>query len=424
METLVYRFHSCPVKELSAELESISSSIDGPCIILGDFNINCFSFSASNHMLTVDDDDTQLYVNSLLGNGYSPLISKGTRYDNRRNNTVTCIDQIWYNMLSSNIRSGVFNSSVSDHLPIFTFIPITVSAITAPDPNNTPKIKYNITPASLEALSNCIPKITSDTDLFSVMHSASDAYSFFHSAFAEVHDTCLIDKRSKASGRCLDGHPWITIGLAKSSKVKNTLYTRWIRSKGTPLEASRYDEYRSYRSKLRDLQKDAKTIYHIHLFEKVNGDARRTWGVINKIRCKMKGSSSPSYIEFNQQLITDRRSICSLFNTYFTDVANKLNSDKYHNAPPPPEDFRQFLGTRSSNSILLYQIEPDEIVKIITSFNNNKSSDLSVRAIKHVRHLIAPVLTSIFNKCMFSGVFPSELKIAKVIPLFKTIKRA
>ena len=420
---IVYRFHSCPVKELSAELESISSSIDGPCIILGDFNINCFSFSASNHMLTVDDDDTQLYVNSLLGNGYSPLISKGTRYDNRRNNTVTCIDQIWYNMLSSNIRSGVFNSSVSDHLPIFTFIPITVSAITAPDPNNTPKIKYNITPASLEALSNCIPKITSDTDLFSVMHSASDAYSFFHSAFAEVHDTCLIDKRPKASGRCLDDHPWITIGLAKSSKVKNTLYTRWIRSKGTPLEASRYDEYRSYRSKLRDLQKDAKTIYHIHLFEKVNGDARRTWGVINKIRCKMKGSSSPSYIEFNQQLITDRRSICSLYNTYFTDVANKLNSDKYHNAPPPPEDFRQFLGTRSSNSILLYQIEPDEIVKIITSFNNNKSSDLSVRAIKHVRHLIAPVLTSIFNKCMFSGVFPSELKIAKVIPLFKSGKR-
>ena len=60
--------------------------------------------------------------------------------------------------------------------------------------------------------------------------------------------------------------------------MKNTLYTRWIRSKGTPLEASRYDEYRSYRSKLRDLQKDAKTIYHIHLFEKVNGDARRTWG--------------------------------------------------------------------------------------------------------------------------------------------------
>lgn len=420
---IVYRFHSCPVKELSTELESLTSSIDGPCILLGDFNINCFSFSASNHTLTVDDDDTQLYVNSLLGNGYSPLISKGTRYDNRRNNTVTCIDQIWYNMLSSNIRSGVFNSSVSDHLPIFTFIPITVSAITAPDPNNTPKIKYNVTPASLEALSNCIPKITSDTDIFSVMHSASDSYSFFHSTFAEAHDTCLIDKRSRPTGRCLDDHPWITIGLAKSSKVKNILYTRWIRSKGSPLESSRYDEYRSYRSKLRDLQKDAKTIYHIHLFEKVNGDARRTWGVINKIRCKMKGSSSPSYIEFNQQLITDRRSICSLFNTYFTDVANKLNSDKYHDGPPPPEDFRQFLGTRSSNSILLYQIEPDEIVKIIASFNNNKSSDLSVRAIKHVRHLIAPVLTNIFNKCMFSGVFPAELKIAKVIPLFKSGKR-
>ena len=91
--------------------------------------------------------------------------------------------------------------------------------------------------------------------------------------------------------------------------------------------------------------------------------------------------------------------------------------------PPPPNDFRRFLGSRSCNSIFLYEIEPDEIIKIISGFNNNKSSDLCVRAIKHARHEIAPVLTQLFNDCMYSGIFPDELKIAKVIPLFKSGKR-
>ena len=98
-------------------------------------------------------------------------------------------------------------------------------------------------------------------------------------------------------------------------------------------------------------------------------------------------------------------------------------NQKYCDSPPPPNEFRRFLGSRSCNSIFLCEIEPDEIIKIISGFNNNKSSDLCVRAIKHARHEIAPVLTQLFNDCMYSGIFPDELKIAKVIPLFKSGKR-
>ena len=90
-----------------------------------------------------------------------------------------------------------------------------------------------------------------------------------------AHDACLIDKKSKTSARCLDHNPWISVGLAKSSNVKNILYKRWIRSKGTSLEESkgisveetRYNEYRDYRSKLRDLIKASKTNYYMQLFE-------------------------------------------------------------------------------------------------------------------------------------------------------------
>ena len=420
---IVYRFHSCPVQEFCTELDSLLNTIDGPCVVLGDFNINCFSFDPN---LIDTNDDTELYVNSLIMKGYSPLISKGTRFDNHINNSVTCIDQIWYNMISSNVRSGIFSSSVSDHLPIFSFIPVTVSSIlsSSSDVSSTYSKKYAATPVTFETFANHIPSLLAATTEYSVNHSVADNFSFFHKTLHTIHDKCLVDSNRKPGARNLEDHPWISVALAKSSKVKNILYKRWKRAKGDPFEEEkRYSEYHIYRAKLRDLLKISKTNYFKGLFDKCNGDMRKTWGVINKIRCKMKGSASPAYIEFNQQLISDRRAISSLFNSYFTDVANKLNDSKYDMAAPPADDFRKFLGARCTNSILLYDIEPDEIVKIISSFNNNKSSDLCVRAIKHVRHEIAPVLSTLFNDCMLAGIFPAELKIAKVIPLFKSGKR-
>ena len=72
-----------------------------------------------------------------------------------------------------------------------------------------------------------------------------------------------------------------------------------------------------------------------------------------------------------------------------------------------------------SNSIYLTNIDSSEITNIINDFSNNKSSDFSVRALKLIKHQIAPVLALLFNDCMHCGVFPDELKIARVLPLYK-----
>ena len=53
---------------------------------------------------------------------------------------------------------------------------------------------------------------------------------------------------------------------------------------------------------------------------------------------------------------------------------------------------------------------------------NKRSSGpdgISSVMIKHVGHLLAPVLTIAINQSLKSGVFPSALKVARVIPLFK-----
>ena len=67
---------------------------------------------------------------------------------------------------------------------------------------------------------------------------------------------------------------------------------------------------------------------------------------------------------------------------------------------------------RVNTSIFFSEIESNEIDTLIGHLNPNKSSDMSPRVLKLLRGLISPTLATLFNNCMYSGVFPDILKIA------------
>ena len=52
-------------------------------------------------------------------------------------------------------------------------------------------------------------------------------------------------------------------------------------------------------------------------------------------------------------------------------------------------------------------------------FENNKSSDIPIRVIKKSAHVFVEKLSEYFNILMKAGIFPDELKIGKVTPVFK-----
>ena len=131
---------------------------------------------------------------------------------------------------------------------------------------------------------------------------------------------------------------------------------------------------------------------------------------------KKRTLSFPNYIEFNSQLITNRRTIVNKFNEYYVNLAKNLNNSK------PEDDFKdynKFMKNRVSSTIFLTDIEEHEIITLIDKLNPNKSSDISPHVLKLFKMQLAPNLCKLFNNCMQTGVFPDELKIARVIPLFK-----
>ena len=63
-----------------------------------------------------------------------------------------------------------------------------------------------------------------------------------------------------------------------------------------------------------------------------------------------------------------------------------------------------------------------EVFNIIKSLDPNKASGenwISVKILKKVNNFISPLLSKLINQAFYEGIYLSNLKLAKVIPIFK-----
>ena len=81
------------------------------------------------------------------------------------------------------------------------------------------------------------------------------------------------------------------------------------------------------------------------------------------------------------------------------------------------------LNTVSTCSLLFIKPVIDEdIIREINLLDNSKCDDtydIPVKILKLSKNVIAPTLCYLINNCINKGVFPSALKIAKVLPIYK-----
>ena len=79
-------------------------------------------------------------------------------------------------------------------------------------------------------------------------------------------------------------------------------------------------------------------------------------------------------------------------------------------------------GERNQNDFHLNHTTPDEISKIITSLDSNKSSGPSIiptKLLKMANHLLCRPISHIINSSFTNGIFLDAIKIANVMPIHK-----
>ena len=67
----------------------------------------------------------------------------------------------------------------------------------------------------------------------------------------------------------------------------------------------------------------------------------------------------------------------------------------------------------------MHDCTPDEVSKIISELKNGKSSDIPIHVVKQSSHIISPLLSVLYNECMKDGIFPDDLKIGRISPIYK-----
>ena len=85
------------------------------------------------------------------------------------------------------------------------------------------------------------------------------------------------------------------------------------------------------------------------------------------------------------------------------------------------------MGQQCPNSRFINPVSEDEVVNIIKSCTPKHSKDcddINMYVLSKVTDQIVKPLVHIFNLSFSSGIFPSEMKTAKVIPVFKSANRS
>ena len=133
---------------------------------------------------------------------------------------------------------------------------------------------------------------------------------------------------------------------------------------------------------------------------------------------KNKTRNCSSKFQLNDACITDKTKIANGFNYYFVNVGPNLANSTPHTTVSP----LNIINERNTFSFYINPTTETEIISLIKLLKNGSSGydSISATAVKNTATAFITPLTHIMNLSLSSGIFQEELKIARVIPLFKS----
>ena len=219
--------------------------------------------------------------------------------------------------------------------------------------------------------------------------------------------------------RYLSHKTWLSKGLLKSIKSKTKLYKQFLRKPSVVKEA----HYKNYTNKLNHSLQIAKKSFYEKKLNEVKSNTRATWRLLNEIlNRKTSKVKSVSTFKIDGKDISDPLTIANKFCEYFSNIgpslAKGITSTSSH---------RAFSSGTFVQSIFLAPATKNEILTTTNSFLTGKASghdNLPMSVIKRSIDIISEPLTSIVNMSLAHGIVPDKMKIARVIPVYKSGDRA
>ena len=185
----------------------------------------------------------------------------------------------------------------------------------------TPEGKVQITKRLInnktkKRFKNALHKMTWD-DVVSFKQTDT-AYEAFLNKFTSLYDKIFaVTVKSKPVKK-----PWITKGILKSSKTKQRLYYKCLKSKTYEHEI----RYKNYRKLFESIKQRAKSQYYSKMILHYKDNKKKTWEITKEVigKGKLVNNSLPKQLILNNRNIFYQKTIANSFSEYFVNVGPKL----------------------------------------------------------------------------------------------------
>ena len=406
---VIYRPPSGKLSEFYAELEALMKVLpDKNVMISGDYNVDLFQSSASS------------FEQTIYSYNFVPTISVATH---ERSSNPSLIDNILINSTCNFLKSGILDSKVSDHHPIFCFFDCPTEDSNSDNSSSLPK--YDFCESNVDKF---LSELSMGLNSNAFDYNSEEGFEDFVNLINETIDINLLTDKTAfcKSKRNRLLNPWITSGIIASVNKKAYYYRTWKKTCNKTNKRGNdglYQRYKNLRQELRKSIKFAKKVFYCRKFENVKGNLKKTWELINELRGKKKTNIKASFI-IDGQLVDDRRKISNEFNIFFSSVARKMNAKVYSstlNSSSSSEEFKNYLDPkkRICNSMFMYDSDEQELSEIINNLENNKASDISIPILKKCSRYLLGHLSKFLNNFISNGIFPDILKRGIITPIYK-----
>ena len=176
--------------------------------------------------------------------------------------------------------------------------------------------------------------------------------------------------------------------------------------------------YKTYNNKLNSIKRKAERDYFSNQLDINKSDMKKLCKIMKSvIGNKRKTNQNIKRFKINNNIIDNDLRIAHEFNRYVVYVGPILAAHQIKTDLNPLHYVQN-----NHNSMLMQQIEHFEVVNVINSLNNSSPGwdGIPSRLAKSVLHSYIKPLTLLINKSFCDGIFPDELKLAKVIPIYKS----
>ena len=186
----------------------------------------------------------------------------------------------------------------------------------------------------------------------------------------------------------------------------------YVKSNNIDVVESYKDSKRILHSSLRN----AEIQYYSEQYELNSSDMFKSWKVLKTILA-LNGNSEKRKLclTINNVAVTNSKDIANGFNNFFVSIGPELAKGIHSDINPLT------YVNNISNSIAIFNVSCEEVRNIIHSLKNSSAGHDEFPTFVGklcVDSYIEP-LTFLINSSLKTGVFPSELKLARVVPIFK-----